>query len=50
MERFGIHFDNLKEALENGKIPREQLMENATRICRMALELNGARPAGKQSD
>lgn len=42
--------DNLKEALENGKIPREQLMENATRICRMALELNGARPAGKQSD
>ena len=42
--------DNLREALENGKIPREQLMENATRICRMALELNGARYAGKQSD
>lgn len=33
---------NLREALESGKISREQLMENAARICRTALELNGA--------
>lgn len=39
--------DNLREALKNGEISRAQLMENATRICRMALELNGARSAGK---
>lgn len=42
--------DNLREALESGKISREQLMENATRICRMALELNSAKSTGKRSD
>lgn len=42
--------DNLREALESGKISREQFIENATRTCRMALELNGARSTGKRSD
>ena len=42
--------DNLREALESGKLSREQLMENAVRICRTALELNGAGSAKKRSD
>lgn len=34
--------DNLTEALADGRISREQLQENATRVYRMALELNGS--------
>lgn len=33
--------DNLTEALADGRISREQLQKNATRVYRMALELNG---------
>ena len=34
--------DNLTAALKNGHITREELIKNATRICRMAVELAGA--------
>ena len=34
--------DNLTEALKDGFITREDLMRNATRIYRMAMELSGA--------
>lgn len=33
--------DNLTAALKNGHITREELIKNATRICRMAVELAG---------
>jgi beta-glucosidase len=34
--------DNLTAALKNGHITREELIKNAIRICRMAVELAGA--------
>ena len=34
--------DNLTAALKNGHITREELIKNATRICRMAVEFAGA--------
>ena len=34
--------DNLTAALKNGHTTREELIKNATRICRMAVELAGA--------